>query len=393
MSVPGARAGLALHPAIYIACWIFFSNLTILFNKWLISSAGFCYPVILAWWHMTFATLATQALARTTTLLDGRRKIHMTGRVYARAVVPIGILYSCSMVSSNLVYLYLSVPFIQMLKATGPVVTLLVSWVWGVERPTLTTALYTLVIVAGVLVASAGEMHFSWPGLAYQAGGVLFESVRLVMIQHLVSDAGLRMDPLVSLYYYAPVCALANLLVSCLSGWGSFEWRHATDAGLGMLLLNASVAFLLNVSSVLLIGKTSSLVLVLTGILKNILLVAVAVALWGTPLAGLQLAGYGLALLGLLLYQSSWSELKTSAQQWARRSYPAATTTTTAEKARLWPPLARRRPPIVAASSLAAALMLVYLWVARNDIAPPANGKQQQLSMGWSAWVHARDGK
>lgn len=29
------------HPAFYIACWIFFSNLTILFNKWLIDTAGF----------------------------------------------------------------------------------------------------------------------------------------------------------------------------------------------------------------------------------------------------------------------------------------------------------------------------------------------------------------
>lgn len=32
------------HPAFYIATWIFFSNLTILFNKWLIDSAGFREP-------------------------------------------------------------------------------------------------------------------------------------------------------------------------------------------------------------------------------------------------------------------------------------------------------------------------------------------------------------
>lgn len=33
------------HPAFYIATWIFFSNLTILFNKWLIDSAGFREPI------------------------------------------------------------------------------------------------------------------------------------------------------------------------------------------------------------------------------------------------------------------------------------------------------------------------------------------------------------
>lgn len=65
---------------------------------------------------MIFAALATQFLARTTRLLNGRKSVHMTGRKYLRAVVPIGFVYSASLVCSNLPYLYLSVSFIQMLK-------------------------------------------------------------------------------------------------------------------------------------------------------------------------------------------------------------------------------------------------------------------------------------
>jgi hypothetical protein len=34
---------LSLHPAFYVLSWIFFSNCTILFNKWLIDTAGFRY--------------------------------------------------------------------------------------------------------------------------------------------------------------------------------------------------------------------------------------------------------------------------------------------------------------------------------------------------------------
>lgn len=40
----------------------------------------------------------------------------MTGRIYLRAILPIGILYSLSLVGSNLVYMHLSVAFIQILK-------------------------------------------------------------------------------------------------------------------------------------------------------------------------------------------------------------------------------------------------------------------------------------
>lgn len=40
----------------------------------------------------------------------------MTGRVYLRAIVPIGAFFSLSLICGNLTYLYLSVAFIQMLK-------------------------------------------------------------------------------------------------------------------------------------------------------------------------------------------------------------------------------------------------------------------------------------
>lgn len=40
----------------------------------------------------------------------------MNVRTYVRAIVPIGVFYSASLVCSNQAYLYLSVAFIQMLK-------------------------------------------------------------------------------------------------------------------------------------------------------------------------------------------------------------------------------------------------------------------------------------
>ena len=50
------------------------------------------------------------------------------------------------------------------------------------------------------------------------------------------------------------------------------------------------------------IGKTSSLVLTLTGILKSILLVVAGVLVWGSPIGSLQLIGYSLATVGLFFY-------------------------------------------------------------------------------------------
>lgn len=49
-------------------------------------------------------------------MLDGRKTVKMTSRVYVRAIVPIGVFFSLSLICGNLTYLYLSVAFIQMLK-------------------------------------------------------------------------------------------------------------------------------------------------------------------------------------------------------------------------------------------------------------------------------------
>jgi hypothetical protein len=76
--------------------------------------------ITLTTWHMVFATIMTQFLARFTTMLDSRKKVPMTGRVYLRAIVPIGVFFSLSLAFSNMTYIHLSVAFIQMLKVHTP---------------------------------------------------------------------------------------------------------------------------------------------------------------------------------------------------------------------------------------------------------------------------------
>jgi hypothetical protein len=58
------------------------------------------------------------------------------------------------------------------------------------------------------------------------------------------------------------------------------------------------------------IGKTSSLVLTLCGILKDILLVAASMLIWGTPVTNLQFFGYSIALGGMLYYRLGAEQLK-----------------------------------------------------------------------------------
>lgn len=75
------------------------------------------------------------------------------------------------------------------------------------------------------------------------------------------------------------------------------------NLGIFVLLANAAVAFMLNVSVVFLIGKTSAVVLTLSGVLKDILLVVASMLIFRDPVSGTQVFGYSIALGGLIYYK------------------------------------------------------------------------------------------
>jgi hypothetical protein len=196
----------------------------------------------------------TRILARTTNLLDGLKTVKMTGRVYLRAIMPIGVCFSLSLICGNLTYLYLSVAFIQMLKATTPVAVLLSGWALGVSSPNLRVFLNVSAIVVGVIIASVGEIKFVWIGVLYQIAGVIFEALRLTLVQRLLSSAEYKMDPLVSLYYFAPICAVMNFVVALIWEIPRVQMSEIYNVGLFTFFLNGMVAFLLNVSVVFLVS-------------------------------------------------------------------------------------------------------------------------------------------
>jgi len=151
-----------------------------------------------------------------------------------------------------------------------------------------------------VCIASYGELRFNLEGFIYQAVSILFESFRLVMIQLLLH--GQKMDPLVSLHYFAPVCAGFNLLLLPFKE-GLDPIRNFHLIGPSIFLANGALTFCLNVCAVFLVGAASSLVLTLAGVFKDIMMITGSVLLYSEPIAPIQVFGYGITLGGLYLFK------------------------------------------------------------------------------------------
>jgi hypothetical protein len=74
------------------------------------------------------------------------------------------------------------------------------------------------------------------------------------MVQGLLSSADFKMDPMVSLYYFAPICAVMNGAVALFLEFPHVTMQEVYTVGVWVLVLNAVVAFLLNVSVVFLVS-------------------------------------------------------------------------------------------------------------------------------------------
>ncbi|KAJ3284807.1 hypothetical protein HK104_009761, partial [Borealophlyctis nickersoniae] len=304
-----------LHPGVYIAIWFIFSTSLIFTNRAILIDLAFGYPITLTSYHLLLATLATRCLRVSTRLLDGVAQVErkMGWRKWAACVLPIGILFSLSLALSNYAYMYITVAFIQILKSATPVAILLASWAFRTEKPDGKVFLNVFIISLGVAIASYGEIQFVFTGFLLMALAVAFESVRLVMVQRLLKSDDIQMDALVSLYYFAPVCAFFNLITAAMWEFPRLTYEQVANVGVMTFVANGILSFGLNVAAVSVVKQTSTLVLGLAGVVKDIMIVCVAIIAYHTPMTLTQAVGYMIALGGLVYYKTKketfWTRL------------------------------------------------------------------------------------
>lgn len=249
--------------------------------------------------HMSFCATLAFLVIKVFKLVE---PVSMSRDLFLSSVVPIGALYSLSLWLSNSAYIYLSVSFIQMLKALMPVAVYSIGVLFKRESFQTDTMVNMLSISLGVAVAAYGEARFDTWGVVLQLGAVAFEATRLVLIQILLASKGITLNPITSLYYVAPCC-----LVFLFVPWIFVEYpvlRETSSFHFDFVIFgtNSFCAFALNLAVFLLVGKTSALTMNVAGVVKDWLLIAFSWSVIKDTVTPINLFGYGLAFLGVAYY-------------------------------------------------------------------------------------------
>ena len=279
--------------------WLSLSSGVILSNKWLLQPMRFPFPVTLTCWHM-----ALSAVVGAVAVISGSVTTQqLCWKTWAKLCLPVGALSAASLFFGNMSFMYLTVAFMQMLKANMPVIMFVVGCLLATEVYTLASLGFMLVIAAGVALASYGELNFSVLGSLCMFSAMSCEAVRLTLVQMLLQRQDLQLNPWSTLYHIMPVstaCLLPIAIVSEARGLQSCSWL--TYSSIPILVANAAGAVALNLSIYVVIGTMSALTMKLAAVVKDIGLVAISCVVFGDTLTLPGIVGYSLALLGVCLY-------------------------------------------------------------------------------------------
>ena len=306
--------------------WMCFSGGLIMLNKDLLSH-GFPYPMALSGLGMLFSGVASQYLCRRCGYLDPEKSI--TREFYVKNIMPVGFLGAATLWLGNLVYLYLSVSLIQMMKCLTPVITMIALYLSKLEHPTKKMVMSVVLIALGTCVASFGAVDASLLGMLIMIGAEVAESVRLVMTQYLL--VGRKFHPFEGLMYLAPATAFWLALGSLLTEVPRMLHDNALAVVLNTpvkFLAAAVMGFGVNLLAYIVIQSASSLTLKVIGTVKNAIVVLLGVVLLQESIAPVQLVGYGISVAAFYWYQ----DIKTKQiRQESSSSVAPGTVTTTKE--------------------------------------------------------------
>lgn len=208
---------------------------------------------------------------------------------------------------------FIPVSFNQAIGATTPAFTAVLAAVMLGHRETTSVYLSLVPVVVGIVIASGAEPMFNLVGFLAALTATAGRALKSVLQGLMLSDSSEKMDSLSLLLYMAPVATAA--LVPITLYFEPTALAHALVLGRTggfwpLLLVNAVMAYFVNLTNFLVTKYTSALTLQVLGNAKGIVAVIASVLVFRNPVTFYTVLGYSVTVSGVILYSHAKRQSK-----------------------------------------------------------------------------------
>ncbi|KAK7264422.1 hypothetical protein RJT34_32031 [Clitoria ternatea] len=302
----GSSSHNTLITSLIIASW-YFSNIGVLIlNKYLLSFYGFRFPIFLTMLHMLSSSAFSYASITLLRLLPFQ---HIHSHKQFLKILALSAIFCLSVVFGNTSLRYLPVSFNQAIGATTPFFTAIFAFLITCKKETAEVYLALLPVVFGIVVASNSEPLFHLFGFLVCVGSTAGRALKSVVQGILLTSEAEKLHSMNLLLYMAPMAALILLpftlyIEGNVLGF-TIEKAREDPFILFLLIGNATVAYLVNLTNFLVTKHTSALTLQVLGNAKAAVAAVVSVLIFRNPVTVMGMAGFGITIMGVVLYSEA----------------------------------------------------------------------------------------
>lgn len=288
-----------------IALWMSLSMSVIFFNAAILKT--YRHPIALPCWHMVVSCIFVGIiqLVKPGLLVTGNPDEGVPPLDVRRSVelgLPVALVAGLGLVTSNAAYMYLTISFIQMIKAWTSSCVYIMACLLGTQKWSVPVAKTLITITLGLTVASIGELKFNAFGFCIQVLSMLCEAARINQLEIRLKSNGYKLNPLSSTKIFAPLIMVVLGVCVLLMDRSALDADSIRAVGFGMFTFNGAVACMLNLSVFLVIQVANGLIYALSGVAKDLLIICGSALFRGDAITGLQVLGYSIAVLGVQAY-------------------------------------------------------------------------------------------
>lgn len=289
---------------LYIGLWYIFNIGYNIYNKKALIS--YPYPWACALWQMAFGWFIFVPL-----WVFGIRKAPKLSMEEAIKISPAALGHLATHVGAVIAFFAGAVSFGHIVKASEPVVSSLLNFVFMGEVMPWQVYASLLPIIGGVGLASASELSFNWLCFGAAMGSNLGSASRAVYSKKMMSGKKIG-ENMTSANFYAVLTIMATFLLIPISfaieGPAAmikgFKAAHAAG-GTGFLLQMVYSGFfyyMYNEVAFLALGKLDPVSHAVCNTMKRVVIIITAIFVFRTPVTTLGIAGSSVAIAGTLLY-------------------------------------------------------------------------------------------